>query len=109
MQALRSLLAKLQKAQANPLLKPSINNLLMTQDLMLSSMQKLPSCVAPLHLEGGKEVPKMHKPQIHEEVHSLHGPLQTGATKKHYQGQERYVWKVCKEGKFGDNDDEPPS
>ena len=39
MQALRSLLAKLQEAQANPLLKPSVNNLLMTQDLMLTIMQ----------------------------------------------------------------------
>ena len=110
-QALRSLLAKLQEAQANPLLKPSVNNLLMTQDLMLTSTQRLPSSVTPLHLEGGEEVLEMHKPmQVHEELHSLQGPLQTdGATKKYYQDQERYVGKVRKEGKFGDDDDEPPS
>ena len=34
---LRLLLAKLQESQANKLLKPFVNNLLMTQDLMLTS------------------------------------------------------------------------
>ena len=49
--ALRLLLVKLQEAQANPLLKPSINNLLMTQDLMLTSTQCLSFSVTPLPLE----------------------------------------------------------
>ena len=76
MQALRSLLAKLQEAQANPLLKPSVNILLMTQYLMLTSTQQLPSSVTPLHLEGGEEVSEMQEPiQVHKELHSLQGPL----------------------------------
>ena len=48
-----------------------------------------------LHWEGGEEVPEMHGPmQDHEVPHQLLGPLQSnGATKEHYQGQERYVGK----------------
>ena len=70
----------------------------MTQDLMLNIVQQLPSSVTPLHLEAGEKVPKMLGPmQPHEEPHSLQGPLQIdGATKKHYQGQERYAKKFAK-------------
>ncbi|MCO5572361.1 hypothetical protein L7F22_026114 [Adiantum nelumboides] len=111
MQALRLLLAKLQEAQANPLLKPSVNNLLMTEDLMLTSTQRLPSSVAPMHLEGGEGVPVMHGPmQANVVPHPLQGPLQTdGAKKKQYHGQERHVGKIREEGDFHDDDDEPPS
>ncbi|MCO5571237.1 hypothetical protein L7F22_024973 [Adiantum nelumboides] len=111
MQALRLLLAKLQEAQANPRLKPSVNNLLMTEDLMLTSTQRLPSSVAPMHLEGGEGVPVMHGPmQANVVPHPLQGPLQTdGAKKKQYQGQERHVGKIREEGDFHDDDDEPPS
>ena len=74
-------------------------------------MQQIPSSVTPLHLEGGEEVLEMHKPmQVHEKLHSLQGPLQTdGATKKQYQGQERYVGKVHEEKESYDNDDKSPS
>ncbi|MCO5586745.1 hypothetical protein L7F22_040687 [Adiantum nelumboides] len=111
MQALRLLLAKLQEAQANPRLKPSVNNLLMIEDLMLTSTQRLPSSVAPMHLEGGKGVPVMHGPmQANVVPHPLQGPLQTdGAKKKQYHGQERHVGKIREEGDFHDDDDEPPS
>ncbi|MCO5604131.1 hypothetical protein L7F22_058291 [Adiantum nelumboides] len=111
MQALRLLLAKLQEAQANPRLKPSVNNLLMTKDLMLTSTQRLPSSVAPMHLEGGEGVPVMHGPmQANVVPHPLQGPLQTdGAKKKQYHGQERHVGKIREEGDFHDDDDEPPS
>ncbi|MCO5564727.1 hypothetical protein L7F22_018395 [Adiantum nelumboides] len=111
MQALRLLLAKLQEAQANPRLKPSANNLLMTEDLMLTSTQRLPSSVAPMHLEGGEGVPVMHGPmQANVVPHPLQGPLQTdGAKKKQYHGQERHVGKIREEGDFHDDDDEPPS
>ncbi|MCO5605554.1 hypothetical protein L7F22_059737 [Adiantum nelumboides] len=111
MQALRLLLAKLQEAQANPRLKPSVNNLLMTEDLMLTSMQRLPSSVAPMHLEGGEGVPVMHGPmQANVVPHPLQGPLQTdGAKKKQYHDQERHVGKIREEGDFHDDDDEPPS
>ncbi|MCO5614044.1 hypothetical protein L7F22_068324 [Adiantum nelumboides] len=111
MQALRLLLAKLQEAQANPRLKPSVNNLLMTEDLMLTSTQRLPSSVAPMHLEGGERVPVMHGPmQANVVPHPLQGPLQTdGAKKKQYHGQERHVGKIREEGDFHDDDDEPPS
>ncbi|MCO5594636.1 hypothetical protein L7F22_048669 [Adiantum nelumboides] len=111
MQALRLLLAKLQEAQANPCLKPSVNNLLMTEDLMLTSTQRLPSSVAPMHLEGGEGVPVMHGPmQANVVPHPLQGPLQTdGAKKKQYHGQERHVGKIREEGDFHDDDDEPPS
>ncbi|MCO5601066.1 hypothetical protein L7F22_055183 [Adiantum nelumboides] len=112
MQALRLLLAKLQEAQANPRLKPSVNNLLMTEDLMLTSTQRLPSSVAPMHLEGGEGVPVMHGPmQANVVPHPLQGPLQTdGAKKKQYHGQERHVGKIREEGDFhDDDDDEPPS
>ncbi|MCO5580890.1 hypothetical protein L7F22_034762 [Adiantum nelumboides] len=111
MQALRLLLAKLQEAQANPRLKPSVNNLLMTEDLMLTSTQRLPSSVAPMHLEGGEGVPVMHGPmQANVVPHPLQGPLQTdGAKKKQYHGQERHVEKIREEGDFHDDDDEPPS
>ncbi|MCO5549471.1 hypothetical protein L7F22_002942 [Adiantum nelumboides] len=111
MQALRLLLAKLQEAQANPRLKPSVNNLLMTEDLMLTSTQRLPSSVAPMHLEGGEGVPVMHGPmQANVVPHPLQGPLQTdGAKKKQYHGQERHVGKTREEGDFHDDDDEPPS
>ncbi|MCO5569131.1 hypothetical protein L7F22_022839 [Adiantum nelumboides] len=111
MQALRLLLAKLQEAQANPCLKPSVNNLLMTEDLMLTSTQRLPSSVAPMHLEGGEGVPMMHGPmQANVVPHPLQGPLQTdGAKKKQYHGQERHVGKIREEGDFHDDDDEPPS
>ncbi|MCO5599579.1 hypothetical protein L7F22_053685 [Adiantum nelumboides] len=111
MQALRLLLAKLQEAQANPRLKPSVNNLLMTEDLMLTSTQRLPSSVAPMHLEGGEGVPVMHGPmQANVVPHPLQGPLQTdGAKKKQYHGQERHVGKIREEGDFHDDDDEPPS
>ncbi|MCO5582107.1 hypothetical protein L7F22_035997 [Adiantum nelumboides] len=111
MQALRLLLAKLQEAQANPRLKPSVNNLLMTEDLMLISTQRLPSSVAPMHLEGGEGVPVMHGPmQANVVPHPLQGPLQTdGAKKKQYHGQERHVGKIREEGDFHDDDDEPPS
>ncbi|MCO5551338.1 hypothetical protein L7F22_004839 [Adiantum nelumboides] len=111
MQALRLLLAKLQEAEANPRLKPSVNNLLMTEDLMLTSTQRLPSSVAPMHLEGGEEVPVMHGPmQANVVPHPLQGPLQTdGAKKKQYHGQERHVGKIREEGDFHDDDDEPPS
>ncbi|MCO5574383.1 hypothetical protein L7F22_028166 [Adiantum nelumboides] len=111
MQALRLLLAKLQEAQANPRLKPSVNNLLMTEDLMLTSTQRLPSSVAPMHLEGGEGVPVMHGPmQANVVPHLLQGPLQTdGAKKKQYHGQERHVGKIREEGDFHDDDDEPPS
>ena len=83
----------------------------MTQDLMFISMQGPSSSVTPLHLEGGEERTDMHGPmQLHEEPYSLQGPLQTnGTTTKHYQGHKRYIGKVCKEDKFGDNDDEPLS
>ncbi|MCO5587522.1 hypothetical protein L7F22_041472 [Adiantum nelumboides] len=111
MQALRLLLAKLQEAQANPRLKPSVNNLLMIEDLMLTSTQRLPSSVAPMHLEGGEGVPVMHGPmQANVVPHPLQGPLQTdGAKKKQYHGQERHVGKIREEGDFHDDDDEPPS
>ncbi|MCO5611891.1 hypothetical protein L7F22_066150 [Adiantum nelumboides] len=111
MQALRLLLAKLQEAQANPRLKPSVNNLSMTEDLMLTSTQRLPSSVAPMHLEGGEGVPVMHGPmQANVVPHPLQGPLQTdGAKKKQYHGQERHVGKIREEGDFHDDDDEPPS
>ncbi|MCO5548998.1 hypothetical protein L7F22_002464 [Adiantum nelumboides] len=111
MQALRLLLAKLQEAQANPRLKPSVNNLLMTEDLMLTSTQRLPSSVAPMHLEGGEGVPVMHGPmQANVVPHPLQGPLQTdGAKKKQYHGQERHVGKIREEGDFHDDDDEPLS
>ncbi|MCO5594603.1 hypothetical protein L7F22_048636 [Adiantum nelumboides] len=111
MQALRLLLAKLQEAQANARLKPSVNNLLMTEDLMLTSTQRLPSSVAPMHLEGGEGVPVMHGPmQANVVPHPLQAPLQTdGAKKKQYHGQERHVEKICEEGDFHDDDDEPPS
>ncbi|MCO5608756.1 hypothetical protein L7F22_062972 [Adiantum nelumboides] len=111
MQALRLLLAKLQEAQANPRLKPSVNNLLMTEDLMLTSTQRLPSSVAPMHLEGGEGVPVMHGPmQANVVPHPLQGPLQTdGAKKKQYHGQKRHVGKIREEGDFHDDDDEPPS
>ncbi|MCO5607041.1 hypothetical protein L7F22_061232 [Adiantum nelumboides] len=111
MQALRLLLAKLQEAQANPCLKPSVNNLLMTEDLMLTSTQRLPFSVAPMHLEGGEGVPVMHGPmQANVVPHPLQGPLQTdGAKKKQYHGQERHVGKIREEGDFHDDDDEPPS
>ncbi|MCO5550552.1 hypothetical protein L7F22_004039 [Adiantum nelumboides] len=111
MQALRLLLAKLQEAQANPRLKPSVNNLLMTEDLMLTSTQRLPSSVAPMHLEGGEGVPVMHGPmQTNVVPHPLQGPLQTdGAKKKQYHGQERPVGKIREEGDFHDDDDEPLS
>ncbi|MCO5596345.1 hypothetical protein L7F22_050406 [Adiantum nelumboides] len=111
MQALRLLLEKLQEAQANPRLKPSVNNLLMTEDLMLTSTQRLPSSVAPMHLEGGEGVPVMHGPmQANVVPHPLQGPLQTdGAKKKQYHGQERHVGKIREEGDFHDDDDEPPS
>ncbi|MCO5575003.1 hypothetical protein L7F22_028800 [Adiantum nelumboides] len=111
MQALRLLLAKLQEAQANPRLKPSVNNLLMTEDLMLTSTQRLPSSVAPMHLEGGEGVPVMHGPmQANVVPHPLQGPLQIdGAKKKQYHGQERHVGKIREEGDFHDDDDEPPS
>ncbi|MCO5610984.1 hypothetical protein L7F22_065232 [Adiantum nelumboides] len=111
MQALRLLLAKLQEAQANPRLKPSVNNLLMTEDLMLTSTQRLPSSVAPMHLEGGEGVPVMHEPmQANVVPHPLKGPLQTdGAKKKQYHGQERHVGKIREEGDFHDDDNEPPS
>ncbi|MCO5592080.1 hypothetical protein L7F22_046074, partial [Adiantum nelumboides] len=111
MQALRLLLAKLQEAQANPRLKPSVNNLFMTEDLMLTSTQRLPSSVAPMHLEGGEGVPVMHGPmQANVVPHPLQGPLQTdGAKKKQYHGQERHVGKIREEGDFHDDDDEPPS
>ncbi|MCO5572208.1 hypothetical protein L7F22_025960 [Adiantum nelumboides] len=111
MQALRLLLAKLQEAQANPCLKPSVNNLLMTEDLMLTSTQRLPSSVAPMHLEGGEGVPVMHGPmQANVVPHPLQGPLQTdGAKKKQYHGQKRHVGKIREEGDFHDDDDEPPS
>ncbi|MCO5602286.1 hypothetical protein L7F22_056415 [Adiantum nelumboides] len=111
MQALRLLLAKLQEAQANPRLKPSVNNLLMTEDLMLTSTQRLPSSVAPMHLEGGEGVPVMHGPmQANVVPHPLQGPLQTdGAKKKQYHGQEKHVGKIREEGDFHDDDDEPPS
>ncbi|MCO5605251.1 hypothetical protein L7F22_059431 [Adiantum nelumboides] len=111
MQALRLLLAKLQEAQANPRLKPSVNNLLMTEDLMLTSTQRLSSSVAPMHLEGGEGVPVMHGPmQANVVPHPLQGPLQTdGAKKKQYHGQERHVGKIREEGDFHDDDDEPPS
>ncbi|MCO5579340.1 hypothetical protein L7F22_033196 [Adiantum nelumboides] len=111
MQALRLLLAKLQEAQANRRLKPSVNNLLMTEDLMLTSTQRLPSSVAPMHLEGGEGVPVMHGPmQANVVPHPLQGPLQTdGAKKKQYHGQERHVGKIHEEGDFHDDDDEPPS
>ncbi|MCO5599539.1 hypothetical protein L7F22_053645 [Adiantum nelumboides] len=110
MQALRLLLAKLQEAQANPRLKPSVNNLLMTEDLMLTSTQRLPSSVAPMHLEGGEGVSVMHGPMKANVVpHPLQGPLQTdGAKKKQYHGQERHVGKIREEGDFHDDDDEPP-
>ncbi|MCO5587743.1 hypothetical protein L7F22_041695 [Adiantum nelumboides] len=111
MQALRLLLAKLQEAQANPRLKPSVNNLLMIEDLMLTSTQRLPSSVAPMHLEGGEGVPVMHGPmQANVVPHPLQGPLQTdGAKKKQYHGQERHVGNIREEGDFHDDDDEPPS
>ncbi|MCO5601712.1 hypothetical protein L7F22_055835 [Adiantum nelumboides] len=111
MQVLRLLLAKLQEAQANPRLKPSVNNLLMIEDLMLTSTQRLPSSVAPMHLEGGEGVPVMHGPmQANVVPHPLQGPLQTdGAKKKQYHGQERHVGKIREEGDFHDDDDEPPS
>ncbi|MCO5587424.1 hypothetical protein L7F22_041373, partial [Adiantum nelumboides] len=111
MQAPRLLLAKLQEAQANPRLKPSVNNLLMTEDLMLTSTQRLPSSVAPMHLESGEGVPVMHGPmQANVVPHPLQGPLQTdGAKKKQYHGQERHVGKIREEGDFHDDDDEPPS
>ena len=44
----------LKEAQASPWLEPFVNNLLMTQDLMLTSMQQTPSSVALL--QGGEEV-----------------------------------------------------
>ncbi|MCO5550784.1 hypothetical protein L7F22_004275 [Adiantum nelumboides] len=111
MQTLRLLLAKLQEAQANSRLKPSVNNLLMTEDLMLTSTQRLPSSVAPMHLEGGEGVPVMHGPmQANVVPHPLQGPLPTdGAKKKQYHGQERHVGKIREEGDFHDDDDEPPS
>ncbi|MCO5607650.1 hypothetical protein L7F22_061848 [Adiantum nelumboides] len=111
MQALRLLLAKLQEAQANPRLKPSVNNLLMTEDLMLTSTQRLPSSVAPMHLEGGEGVPVMHGPmQANVVPHPLQGPLQTdGAKKKQYHDQEKHVGKIREEGDFHDDDDKPPS
>ncbi|MCO5577912.1 hypothetical protein L7F22_031747 [Adiantum nelumboides] len=111
MQALRLLLAKLQEAQVNPRLKPSVNNLLMIEDLMLTSTQRLPSSVAPMHLEGGEGVPVMHGPmQANVVPHPLQGPLQIdGAKKKQYHGQERHVGKIREEGDFHDDDDEPPS
>ncbi|MCO5547246.1 hypothetical protein L7F22_000691, partial [Adiantum nelumboides] len=88
-----------------------VNNLLMTEDLMLTSTQRLPSSVAPMHLEGGEGVPVMHGPmQANVVPHPLQGPLQTdGAKKKQYHGQERHVGKIREEGDFHDDDDEPPS
>ncbi|MCO5585791.1 hypothetical protein L7F22_039727, partial [Adiantum nelumboides] len=87
------------------------NNLLMIEDLMLTSTQRLPSSVAPMHLEGGEGVPVMHGPmQANVVSHPLQGPLQTdGAKKKQYHGQERHVGKMREEGDFHDDDDEPPS
>ncbi|MCO5570614.1 hypothetical protein L7F22_024339 [Adiantum nelumboides] len=84
----------------------------MTEDLMLTSTQRLPSSVAPMHLEGGEGVPVMHGPmQANVVSHPLQGPLQTdGAKKKQYHGQERHVGKIREEGEFhDDDDDEPPS
>ncbi|MCO5600815.1 hypothetical protein L7F22_054931 [Adiantum nelumboides] len=83
----------------------------MTEDLMLTSTQRLPSSVAPMHLEGGEGVPVMHGPmQANVVPHPLQGPLQTdGAKKKQYHGQERHVGKIREEGDFHDDDDEPPS
>ena len=65
-----------------------------------------------LHLEDGEEVLEMQGPmQAHEVPHSLQGPLKIdGATKKHYQCQERYVGKARnKEEEFYDNYDESPT
>ncbi|MCO5550447.1 hypothetical protein L7F22_003934 [Adiantum nelumboides] len=83
----------------------------MTEDLMLTSTQRLPSSVAPMHLEGGEGVPVMHGPmQANVVPHPLQGPLQTdGAKKKQYHDQERHVGKIREEGDFHDDDDEPPS
>ena len=100
MQALRQLLAKLQEAQANPRLQPSVNNLLMTEDLMLTSTQRLPSSVTPLHLEGGEGELGMHGPMpAQEKLHSRQELLQKeGAILKRHQNQEKNVGKNLEEG-----------
>ena len=100
MQALRLLLSKLQEAQANPRLKPSVNNLLMTEDLMLTSTQRLPSSATPLHLEPMEEVPVEQGPMQVEEVPiSQHGPLQGQERHgKKTHGQERHGRKSREEG-----------
>ena len=110
MQALRELLAKLQEAQANPRLQPSVNNLLMTEDLMLTSARRLPSSVTPLHLEGGEGELGMHGPMpAQEELHSRRELLQKeGAILKRHQNQEKNVGKNLEEGELHD-DEEPPS
>ena len=75
MQALRLLLAKLQEAQDNPLLKSSVNNLLSTQDLALTSNIRPQSHVYEAlgeeHAEGTPPVygpfPEDHAPMTKDE------------------------------------------
>ena len=94
----------------NPWLQPSVNNLLMTEDLMLTSTQRLPSSVTPLHLEGGEGELGMHGPMLaQEELHSRRELLQKeGAILKRHQNQEKNVGKNLEEGELHD-DEEPPS
>ena len=87
MQALRLLLAKLQEAQENPCLKPSVNNLLMTQDLALTSTVRPPSRVhEPSPMEDVEEAPPVYgpKPRDAEEV-----PDKGKAPKEDERGRKR--------------------
>ncbi|MCO5580705.1 hypothetical protein L7F22_034575 [Adiantum nelumboides] len=82
MQALRLLLAKLQEAQANPHLKPSVSNLLMTQDLTLTSARRPPAHMQTPHmdtiLEGTHEGQESLNDHEHMNVQETEQPLEEG-------------------------------
>ncbi|KAI5057135.1 hypothetical protein GOP47_0027150 [Adiantum capillus-veneris] len=98
MQALRFLLLKLQEAQENPHLKSSINNLLMTEDLVLTSARRPPSSVEPLHKEAMEEIPMDNGPMPDD-----------GTNNKHPQAHKNRKGKALEEGKILKLDEPPPS
>ena len=69
---------------------------------MLTSTQRLPSSVTPLHLEGGEGELEMHGPMpSHEKSHSRQELLQKeGAILKRQQNQERNMGKNLEEGEL---------
>ncbi len=82
MENLRLLLSKLQEAQANPRLRPSVNNLLMTEDLVLQSRHSLPTSAIPTPLEHNNDAPVEYGPML--EAHTTKEPPHTKTADKDF-------------------------